>query len=162
MKALEKVIASESHSEAILKEKGLSPKGTYILLIEIAEDQTIRIGSLRTLCFLRGYYAYVGSAMSGFKSRLSHHLRENKKPRWHIDYLLQKASIGSIMLCETEDRAECRIAQALRHRFDSVPDFGSSDCRCSSHLFFTTDEEQMKSEIMTILNVLGYRARLIY
>lgn len=161
MKALEKVIASQSHSEARLKETGLSPKGTYILLIEIAEDQTIRVGSLRTLCFRRGYYAYVGSAMSGFESRLSHHLRENKKPRWHIDYLLQKASIGSIILCETEDRVECPIAQALGRRFDSVPGFGSSDCQCSSHLFFTTDEEQMKSEIMTILNVLGYRARLI-
>ena len=134
-------------------------KGRYILIIKLPEEQTITIGSLKARHFPRGYYAYVGSAMSGFKARISRHLKGNKKRHWHIDYLLEKASINGISLSETNDRAECTIAQALNHQFDSVPGFGCSDCRCHSHLFFA-NESQMKSTIMATLKSQGIRARL--
>ena len=127
-------------------------KGSYVLLIQLPEEQTITIGSLKAIYFPRGYYAYVGSAMGGFKSRLNRHLKSNKKPHWHIDYLLEKASISEIILCETNDRMECTIAQALTGQFDSIPGFGSSDCKCRSHLFFATDK--MKTTIMATLNSL--------
>ncbi len=127
-------------------------KGSYVLLIELPEEQTITIGSLKVIYFLRGYYAYVGSAMGGFKSRLNRHLKSDKKPHWHIDYLLEKASISEIILCETNDRAECTIAQALSCQFDSIPGFGSSDCKCRSHLFFATDK--MNPTIMATLSSL--------
>lgn len=130
-------------------------KGSYVLLIELPEQQTIAIGSLEALYFPPAYYAYVGSAMGGFKSRLSHHFQENRKPHWHIDYLLQKASISDVIACETEDRVECTIAQALSHWFDSIPGFGSSDCKCPSHLFFASEGRQMESTIKTVLNSLG-------
>jgi len=116
------------------------------------------IGSLKALHFPHGYYAYVGSAMGGFKSRLNRHLQGNRKPHWHIDYLLNKASITGIILCETNDRVECTIAQALNDQFDSITGFGASDCQCRSHLFFSTDE--MKASIMSILNRLGMQPRL--
>ena len=135
-------------------------KGSYVLLIELPEDQTIAIGSLEALHFPRGYYAYVGSAMGGLKSRLSHHFQGNKKAHWHIDYLLQKASINNVIVCETEERTECAIAQALSHRFDSIPGFGSSDCKCHSHLFFATDGSQINSTIMATLKLLGIRPSL--
>ncbi len=134
-------------------------KGSYIILTKLAEEQAIAIGSLQTLHFPRGYYAYVGSAMNGFKARISHHLRSNKKLHWHIDYLLEKASITGVILCETNDRAECTIAQALEHQFDSVPGFGCSDCRCRSHLFFSGGS-QMKSTIMATLKSHGIRPKL--
>ncbi len=127
-------------------------KGSYVLLIELPEGQTITTGSLKAIYFPRGYYAYVGSAMGGFKSRLNRHLKSNKKPHWHIDYLLEKASISEIILCETKDRAECAIAQALSCQFDSIPGFGSSDCKCRSHLFFATDK--MEPTIMATLSSL--------
>ncbi len=133
-------------------------KGSYVLLIKLPEEQTIAIGSRQARHFLGGYYAYVGSAMGGFKARLSHHLKENKKPRWHIDYLLQKASITSIILCQTEHRAECTIAQALSRQFDSIPGFGSSDCKCRSHLFLATDE--MKATIIATLHLLDMKPEL--
>jgi sugar fermentation stimulation protein A len=133
-------------------------KGSYVLVIELPEEQEIAIGSLKVIHFLRGYYAYVGSALGGLKPRLSRHLKKNKKLRWHIDYLLQKASIENIIICETGERIECTIARALSLKFDSIPGFGSSDCKCSSHLFFTT--EKMEQEIMTTLNSLGMRPRL--
>ena len=135
-------------------------KGSYVLLIELPEEQTITIGSLQKIYFPGGYYAYVGSALGGFKSRLSHHLKGNKKPRWHIDYLLEKASISGIIICETKDRAECTIAKALSHQFDSIPNFGSSDCNCPSHLLFAADERQMKSRVMAAINSLGMQPRL--
>ncbi len=133
-------------------------KGSYVLLIELTEEQTITTGSLKAIYFPRGYYAYVGSAMSGFKSRLNRHLKSDKKPHWHIDYLLEKASISSIILCETNNRVECTIAQALNGQFDSIPGFGSSDCKCRSHLFFATDK--MKPTIMATLNSLSMQPRL--
>ena len=139
---------------------GLATKGSYILLIELPEKQTITIGSLKAIYFPRGCYAYVGSAMGKFKSRLSYHIKGNKKPRWHIDYLLPKASITGIILGETEERVECTIAQALKGQFDSIPGFGSSDCKCHSHLFFTTDGSQMKSRIMATLDSLSMQPRL--
>jgi len=121
-------------------------------LLKLTEEQTITTGSLKAIYFPRGYYAYVGSAMGGFKSRLNRHLKSNKKPHWHIDYLLEKASINEIILCETNGRVECTIAQALNGQFDSIPGFGSSDCKCHSHLFFATDK--MKPTIMATLSSL--------
>ena len=133
-------------------------KGSYTLLIQLPEQQTIAIGSSKAIYFSSGYYAYVGSAMGGFKSRLNRHLRSNKKPHWHIDYLLEKASISGIILCETKGRIECAIAQALSCQFDSIPGFGSSDCKCRSHLFFDTDK--MQPPIMVILSSLSLQPRL--
>ena len=130
-----------------------------MLLIQLPEEQTITTGKLKATYFPRGYYAYVGSAMGGFKSRLNRHLKSNKKPHWHIDYLLEKASISEIVLCETKDRTECAVAQALSQQFDSIPGFGSSDCKCRSHLFFATDK--MKSTIMATLNLLSMQPRLL-
>ena len=133
-------------------------KGSYVLVIKLPEEQAITVGSLKVLHFPGGYYAYVGSALGGVESRLNRHLQRNKKLRWHIDYLLQKASINNIIICETEDRVECTIAQALSRQFDSIPGFGSSDCKCPSHLFFAVKE--MKQGIMAVLNSLGLRPGL--
>ncbi len=134
--------------------------GSYVLLIQLPEEQTIKIGSLKAVRFSYGYYAYVGSAMGGFKPRLSRHLKGNKKPRWHIDYLLAKAFVTGIILGETKDRVECAIAQALSRQFDSISGFGASDCKCQSHLFFSADESQMKATIMATLHRLGIKPRL--
>ena len=134
-------------------------KGSYLLVIGLPEEQDIRVGSLGVVHFPYGYYAYVGSALGGFKSRLNRHLRKDKMPKWHIDYLLQKAAINSIIICETDERVECAIAQTLHPRFHSVPGFGSSDCRCPSHLFFAAEE--MEPELMTVLNSLGLKPRLL-
>ena len=130
-------------------------KGSYILLIKLPAEQTIAIGSRKALYFPRGYYAYVGSAISGFKSRLNRHLRDDKKLHWHIDYLLQKTSISGVIICEAEEKIECAIARALRHRFNSIPYFGASDCKCPSHLFFATVE--MRATIMAVLDSLDMK-----
>ena len=128
-------------------------KGSYVLLIKLANEQAMEIGSLNTIRFAAGNYAYVGSALSGLESRLSHHLKGSNRPHWHIDYLLKRASLSGIILCHTGERSECAIAEALSHQFQAITGFGCSDCRCHSHLFFSADE--MKSTIMTTLKGLA-------
>ena len=135
-------------------------KGSYVLLIELPEEATITVGSLKAVHFLGGYYAYVGSAMGGFNARLNRHLKADKRLHWHIDYLLRKASIEDIIICQTRDRIECTIAQALSRQFVAIPGFGSSDCKCRSHLFFSVEEQPMKSYVMSTIDRLGIRLKL--
>jgi len=137
---------------------GNNRQGSYVLLTRLSEEQTITFGKRKTRRFPAGDYAYVGSALGGFKARLSHHLRPEKKPHWHIDYLLQRASIRSIILCDSLERTECTIARAISNHFTAIPGFGASDCRCHSHLFRTADG--MKEEIMTILKALNMNPRV--
>jgi len=123
-------------------------KGSYILLVELASNKDILIGKLGYIFFPKAFYAYVGSAMNGFKARLAHHLRDSKKPHWHIDYLLNQSEIIDIILCPDEQRAECLLAQALAKDFQFIPGFGSSDCHCNSHLYFDSDKDKLKAGIV--------------
>ena len=128
-------------------------KGSYVLLIKLPEEKTIVVRRLGSVLFPCGNYAYIGSTLGGLKQRLGHHLRTEKKLHWHIDYLLEKAHIEEIITCEAEERTECTIARALGERFESVPGFGASDCRCRSHLFYSTDG--MVSAVTAVVQGLG-------
>lgn len=128
--------------------------GSYILLIKLTEEKEIAVGGWQSIPFRDGYYAYVGSAMGGLQARIKRHLKRDKKLHWHIDYLLQKANVTGVILCETWDRVECTIARGLKPQLDSISGFGCSDCQCSSHLFFAANEEDMKSVIMATLDSL--------
>ena len=136
-------------------------KGSYVLIIDVSSPQTIRVGCLGAVFFPAGQYAYVGSAMRGLKSRLPHHFRTNKKPHWHIDYLLQKAKIDSVIIAESLERIECNIAKALTNHYLCIGGFGSSDCKCEGHLFFLNNEIGIELEISSILKSLGYLAEII-
>ena len=116
-------------------------KGSYTLLINLPEHERIRVGGLGTVDFSSGCYAYVGSAMGGFKSRLSRYLRNDKKPHWHIDYLLnnEEVELTSIYTIESGEQLECRIAKRVARHGTPVPRFGCSDCKCASHLFKVDD-----------------------
>jgi Uri superfamily endonuclease len=110
--------------------------GSYILVIYLPAETRLNAGKLGEVFFRAGYYAYVGSAMRGFASRLPHHLRKNTKPHWHIDYLLQVASLEKIKTFESDSRQECAIARFLMQQLEYIPGFGCSDCKCKSHLFY--------------------------
>lgn len=113
--------------------------GTYLLLLRLEDDREIAIGRLGTLLFPRGYYLYIGSARGpgGLQARLARHCRRGKHPRWHIDYLRGHANLIEIWAAECDERLECFWAQQLAQLSPSrpIPHFGSSDCRCLSHLF---------------------------
>jgi Uri superfamily endonuclease len=122
-------------------------RGSYVLLVRLSDERVITVGNLGDIRFATGFYAYVGSAMNGLKARLSRHLAENKKRHWHIDYLLERASVIDIALHETGSRSECAVAGALGIKYSSVPGFGCSDCRCRSHLFFALMERDLREGI---------------
>ena len=118
-------------------------KGNYVLLIALDKDAAIPVGKLGTFSFPVGYYLYVGSAMAGLFYRISRHLREEKKSCWHIDYLLKYSRIVDVWYTQTDERWECLWAQAafaLPQAHVLAPGFGSSDCRCPSHLIYFPDQ----------------------
>ena len=76
------------------------------------------------------------------QNRVLRHLKppEMKKLHWHIDFLLQSihAEIAKIVLFPSNRKEECEIAAQIRAQMiEVVPNFGSSDCKCESHLFFS-------------------------
>lgn len=128
--------------------------GSYILIVRLKKASMIEVGSLGKLDFPAGYYAYVGSAMAGFKARLGRHIRKNKIPRWHIDYLTNKGKIVSAVIFKSAQRDECRVSELMRSRFAGIPGFGSSDCDCTSHLFYSPGEAEMKAGIERIASLV--------
>jgi len=131
------------------------------LIVHLKAPFAAVIGSLGKRDFPAGYYAYVGSALGGFKPRLGRHIRKNKTPRWHIDYLTNKGRIISVIIFESVQREECRIADLLRSRFTGVPGFGSSDCDCASHLYYALDEAEMKAGIDRIASLMLRKCKIL-
>lgn len=123
-------------------------KGGYLLIIRLPEKHHILTGCLGKVYFPAGWYVYAGSALGGLEGRIAHHLKDLKKPHWHIDYLLGVAGIQGVLVIESGVRIECAIAQVLKTNLESVPGFGCSDCRCSSHLFYARSKEKLYSKII--------------
>jgi Uri superfamily endonuclease len=137
-------------------------KGSYVLLAELAASKDIFVGKLGCIRFPKAFYAYVGSAMNGLEARVAHHLRDNKKPHWHIDYLLKDAKVSEMILCPSESFAlqgklpvECFLAQALAAEFQSVAGFGASDCKCKSHLYFGDKKDELTMEVIGAIEQAG-------
>jgi len=115
--------------------------GSYILVIGLDDDKTIQVGKLGKTFFKKGIYVYVGSALNGLEQRIQRHLRDNKKIHWHIDYLLQYAKIIKVFYIESKDREECKIACLFVKKLKQIQNFGCSDCKCKTHLFYGSKKE---------------------
>ncbi len=111
-------------------------KGSYILLIELNQDLNIKIGSLGSIFFKKGFYSYIGSALNGLENRIKRHIRKKKNVHWHIDYFLKYGKIVDVFFKESKTRKECNIAKKFERKLQSFSKFGSSDCKCKSHLFY--------------------------
>lgn len=114
-------------------------KGTYALLINLGKEVSIAVGKLGLVTFPSGYYIYLGSAGGGLLQRVKRHLRGGKRLRWHIDYLLEFAQVVEVWYALSQEAQEClwcQIAQQMPQGKILFPGFGSSDCRCSSHLVY--------------------------
>ncbi|MDZ4245940.1 MAG: DUF123 domain-containing protein, partial [Dehalococcoidia bacterium] len=70
---------------------GKSMAGIYIVLAELTKPLDLQVRSGRIFYLEQGFYAYVGSALSGLDKRIGRHLKTRKKLFWHIDYLLDRA-----------------------------------------------------------------------
>ncbi len=114
-------------------------KGIYALIVKIEKDTDITVGKLGEVSFKKGYYTYIGSALGSLKGRINRHLREEKRLKWHIDYLLTGGEINKIFIFETTERLECITARKVKKNLTPVKNFGSSDCSCESHLFYSKE-----------------------
>jgi len=116
-------------------------KGTYILILQLENPARIEVGKLGLVAFDTGIYTYVGSAFGpgGLAARVGHHLRTRKRCHWHIDYLRRICRVSAVWYTIDSVRREHEWAQILAGiRGAKVPiiGFGSSDCRCPSHLAY--------------------------
>ena len=130
-------------------------KGSYILLLKLHKPRRIPIGKLGILDFTKGFYAYVGSALNGLEARVSRHFKLSKKHHWHIDYLLDWADIYETVLIPSEVRLECTLVRALNEELPCIRGFGSSDCDCHGHLFYTYSKIKLNTCINNTLTKLG-------
>ncbi|HIP90209.1 MAG TPA: GIY-YIG nuclease family protein [Candidatus Nanopusillus sp.] len=128
-------------------------KGSYLLLIFLPKDIRIPVGSLKNVNFKRGYYIYVGSALNSLTGRVKRHLTQKDKYHWHIDYLLDHSDVKSVILIPSSRKIECLIAQQLTGEI-IMEKFGSTDCKCKSHLFYYRDLEKALNEILTVLKTI--------
>ena len=113
--------------------------GAYQLVLSLAEEVTLQVGALGTFRFPVGKYIYTGSALGGLRRRLARHLRQEKRLRWHIDYLLQHATVEDVRLYPAGGLSECALNRrllALPHVRVIARGFGSSDCTCPTHLVY--------------------------
>jgi sugar fermentation stimulation protein A len=116
-------------------------RGSYLLVLRLDKGKRIRVGRLGTLPFRRGNYVYVGSAMNSLSARIARHQRLRRKLHWHIDYLRQEADSVVALPIRSSKRDECAVATSLGKVLKIGPaGFGASDCGCTAHLFFSTQD----------------------
>lgn len=115
--------------------------GSYVLILHLGRDCSIRIGRLGEWGFPAGYYLYLGSARGpgGLRARLGRHLRGPAHLHWHIDYLRRWALPVEVWYVPDDRPVEClwQAALAAAGLRCPVPGFGSSDCACPAHLFYS-------------------------
>jgi len=148
-------------SEHLHKLKEISAKGiktAYLLLISLKDDSLITTGELGPKFFKPGYYVYVGSAKRSLSKRVARHTRKGKQKRWHIDYVIGEAAKIIPVPIITADDLECGLADALCQITDNpVKGFGSSDCRCNSHLFYFAENPLQDPRFIDLIQ--DYRIR---
>ena len=134
-------------------------RGSYLLIVKLLKTTAIKAGRLPKDVFPAGYYVYVGSAMRGLSSRLARHRRPNKKIHWHIDYLTAAASHVLPLPIRSSKRQECEIAGALSSLGQAGQrGFGSSDCECASHLFYSPINPLENEDFHQLLQKFRMRA----
>lgn len=125
-------------------------RGIYTLILELEHEIRIRVGALGEILFPEGCYAYTGSARGpgGFR-RINRHVAvmngENATRRWHIDYLLPHVALRDVITTTTDLDLECVVARRIGADCTAVPRFGCSDCRCQSHLHYSSSYTEMLS-----------------
>jgi len=113
-------------------------RGGYILFLELEKPKTLKIGRLGEHEFPAGLYAYAGSGLGNVEARAGRHLATKKTKKWHIDYLTAEAHALDYIAFESKRRIECDLAKSMEGLGGKhlVKGFGSSDCKCESHLLF--------------------------
>lgn len=108
--------------------------------------------------FKKGDYIYIGSAKGCLEARLRRHLKKDKKIYWHIDYLLENKKVRILQIWTIDKKMECQTSEVFYQ--DPTTEiikkgFGSSDCKCLTHLLFVKNKKRIES----ILKEIGFSRR---
>ena len=122
------------------------------------------MGRLGTFEFPAGLYLYCGSALNGLEARIRRHLRRDKKHHWHIDYLSAQSTMLEVWWVVGEERQECLWASAIAGQQGEIvaPGFGSSDCRCPTHLFRVENGARLETICQSLLGDTEERRRGVW
>jgi Uri superfamily endonuclease len=130
---------------------------TYILILKQNKNLSIEIGKVGKIFFKKGYYLYVGSGKRNLEKRLKRHIKREKNIHWHIDYLTSNLNFEIIEIYLFEKLNECELAKKfIESNFYYIKNFGSSDCHCKSHLFFSENLKNFKVVIKSFKEVKYY------
>ncbi len=136
-------------------EREAKDKGSYLIIGFLKERLKLRIGK-KSFLFKSGWYLYVGSAMNSLKKRIERHLRKKKNLKWHIDYLIPYLEMIKGIPIQASEKIECEISFDLGKISDGfVRNFGSSDCKCQSHLYFMRNNPLREEKFIDL--ILKYR-----
>lgn len=136
-------------------------KGVYCLLLKLSTSKKINIGKLGDFDFPRGYYIYTGSAKNSLNARIARHLHKEKNKHWHIDYFTEKAEIIGVF--KTDKFSECELNKRIFEICNCkviAKGFGSSDCKCNSHLAYVEDEDKI-FKILKFFNTNGIYEKIL-
>lgn len=103
------------------------------------DKESLAISRLGQFDFPKGYYIYVGSAKQNIRARIDRHIQLDERKRWHIDYLRPYLQVQAVQTYSSKE-GECALFERLmKENAGTMPvkGFGSSDCRCFSHLFYS-------------------------
>ena len=91
----------------------------------------------------------MGSAFGpgGLSSRINHHkLAPKKRFHWHIDYLREESELKQVWVSDHEENLEHEWASMLISiAIKPIAQFGCSDCKCESHLFYFKTLKSIKA-----------------
>lgn len=135
-------------------------RGTYCLVLSCREDTEAAVGKLGRIRFEPGYYAYIGSALSNMDKRITRHMGNDKKVFWHIDRLTTHKGFAPCKAYAIYNprRLECGKAGELGKYLPSIAGFGSSDCRCRSHLFYAGRGRASLERLEKLLSRFGFES----
>jgi sugar fermentation stimulation protein A len=131
----------------------LGTGGVYALVLRLPRRRVLTCGGLGRVTFRPGFYVYTGSGHGGLDARLARHTRRRKRLFWHIDYLREAANVVTAYPIRTPRQIECSLAASVRAVAErALPGFGSSDCGCTSHLFyFRRNPEELPAFVKAML-----------
>ncbi len=110
--------------------------GTYILILKLPQNRTLKVGKLGKFTFEQGTYFYVGRAKGGFGKRVIRYFKKRINKKWHIDYLLEYANPLGIFFFD-EFYGEEDIAKKMEALYlPVIRGFGATDTHSKTHLFY--------------------------
>lgn len=124
--------------------------GTFGLLLEVASERTTEVGSLGSVRFPPGVYAYAGEAKRGFDRRVGRLVDAESRARRHVDRIVDDVADREAVRFPGAVDA-CDLATHVARAPGSLPviGFGATGCTCLTHLhgFLEADASEVEAAV---------------